>query len=247
MRTVPKFKFPLSVLRRSAGLLQDALTDADFAPAMGRRLKPPFLERFAAEIAAVPGATGRRDSKRVEAADLTDEQNAALGEMERLVAGARRSAKLAFPGETTRLREEFQVGIREPQTLAAEIDRAGKVQAATVKYAAALSEHGWLEEDATAFAAAIDLLTDKDAEQEQAIDERLTLTDEKVAAANALYLSCLTIQNAARLEYPNRRDAAGKAINATARARFLLDEFPPRDRNEPDGGTQGGGAAPPAP
>jgi hypothetical protein len=56
--------------------------------------------------------------------------------------------------------------------------------------------------------------------------------------ANALYADCLTIQNAARLQYPAGTDAAGNAKNITERARFLLEEFPPRDREKPDGGTQ---------
>ena len=42
------------------------------------------------------------------------------------------------------------------------------------------------------------------------------------------------------LQYPCGTDAAGNAKNITERARFLLNEFPPRDREKPDGGTQGG-------
>lgn len=45
----------------------------------------------------------------------------------------------------------------------------------------------------------------------------IALTNEKTIAANALYAACVTLQNAARLQYP-----AG-----TERARFFLEEFPP--------------------
>ncbi len=68
----------------------------------------------------------------------------------------------------------------------------------------------------------------------------------KIIAANALYEDCLTLQNAARLQYPAKIDTTGNAQNVTERARFLLEEFPPRDRSQPDGGTQGGDP-PPAP
>jgi hypothetical protein len=39
---------------------------------------------------------------------------------------------------------------------------------------------------------------------------------------------------AARLQHP-----AGNAKNVTARASFLLEEYPTRDREKTDGGTQG--------
>lgn len=71
------------------------------------------------------------------------------------------------------------------------------------------------------------------------------MTNEKIITASDLYHDCLVVQNAARLEYPGGKDTTGSARNVSARARFLLDEFPPRDRSAPDGGTQGGTAQPP--
>ena len=41
---------------------------------------------------------------------------------------------------------------------------------------------------------------------------------------------CRTVQNAARLAYPASKAGMDEAI-LVARNRFLLDEFPPRDRN----------------
>jgi len=37
-------------------------------------------------------------------------------------------------------------------------------------------------------------------------------------------------KNTARLQYPGGFDAQGNARNLTARARFLLEEFPPRNQ-----------------
>ena len=72
------------------------------------------------------------------------------------------------------------------------------------------------------------------------------LTADGTRAANALYDSCLRMQNAARLQWP--LPPHGEEIpdgTVAARERFQLETFPPRDRSQPDGGTQGG--PPPTP
>jgi hypothetical protein len=200
------------------------------------RLGEGFDTTFATQIDAIPGKSKKQSDQTVAVADLTDEQREHFQEVERLTAGARRTAKLAFPGETTRLREEFKVGIDTPKDLASELSRATAIQLACVKYATQLAAKGFIAADTTALDTAIKALDGVDVEQEATLDDRLDLTGEKTDAANALYHACLVIQNAARLQYPAKKDGT----NATARARFLLDEFPPRDRIEPDGGTQGG-------
>ena len=236
-----KYNFPHAVLVRSAGLLKAALEDAAYKPALEERLDPGFAAAFTARLTALGVKTGEQSSLTGDISSLTGEQRERFEDVERLSAGARRSAKLAFNGQATILREEFQVGVNDSKSLAAELQRARKTHAAAVKYAAELKTKGWIARDTEALDAAITALGGKDIEQEQSLDERLGFTSEKVEQANAIYHDCLVIQNAARLEYPSAIPA-----NITARARFLLDEFPPRDRSEPDGGTQGG-APPPAP
>jgi len=231
----PKFNCALGMLIHAAERLESALNDPAYAPAMAERLGEGFAAAFAEKIAAVPQAKHQQVGQITKISDLTDEQEAAFDEVERLTAGVRRTAKLAFPGDTTRLREEFQVGIDNSKSLAAELQRASIILASVKKYATALQAKGWVARDTTALETALGLLTGKDEEQEQAKDDKLNLTAEKTAA-NALYLDCLAIQNAARLEYPAK--VGGQPAHATERARFLLDEFPPRDRSEPDGGTQ---------
>lgn len=232
----PKFKFALPVLTSAAERLLAAINDPDYSAAMTERLGADFATEFQGRLAAVPTARIHQGSQNARIADLTTAQEAAFDEMERLLSAARRSARLAFPGDTTRLREEFQVGVDTPKTLAAEVHRAGIVLAAVQTHADILKTKGWIARDTTALRNAIATLTGEDLAQEEAIDDRLNLTTEKIAAANTLYADCLAIQNAARLEYPAK--VAGQPAHATERARFLLDEFPPRDRNEPDGGTQ---------
>ncbi len=75
-------------------------------------------------------------------------------------------------------------------------------------------------------------------DQGEAFAARAGFTDDLTLAANTLYDGILYdgilyVQNAARLEYPSTRPGT-----AAARARFLLETFPPRDRSQPDGGTQ---------
>lgn len=237
-----KFHFPLSVLIGASRRLHDALSDAGFAPAMADRLNADadtpaanFTTRFAGKIAALDAGDASQKTRSGQAGSLTRGQNADLAEMERLLAGARRSARLAFPGDNVKLHNEFQVGIEEPQTLDAELERANIVLTSCrlTGNVAPLKAQGWLPKDTTALDAAIAKFSGSTLAKDDALGDRIGLTGEKIVAANAVYADALRIQNAARLEYP-----ANQPGTEAARARFLLDEFPPRDRSEPSGGTQ---------
>ena len=240
MSTRRKFNFPLATLTSSADLLGKALADPAYEVSMTARLGAPFITAFPVKVTALTSGATAQSSQTGDLSQLTAQQQADFSEMERLTAGARRTARLAFPGQDTVLSAEFQVGEAGSKSLAATIARACLTHAAALKYAADLQTKGWIPADTAALGTAIAALTGVGAEQEQASDDRLGLTNEKIIAANALYADCLTIQNAARLQYPAKVDAAGNAQNVTERARFLLEEFPPRDRSQPDGGTQGG-------
>jgi hypothetical protein len=240
MSTRRKFSFPVATLIRSADFLGKALTDPAYQAAMSARLPAPFIADFSGKITALTGGATAQSSQTGDLSQLTVQQQEDFHEMERLTAGARRSARLAFPGQDTLLSAEFQVGEAGSRSLSATIARARLTHAAALKHASALQAQGWIAADTTALGTAIAALAAVGNQQEQASDERLGLTNEKIMAANALYADCLTIQNAARLAYPARTDAAGNAKHITERARFLLEEFPPRDRSLPDGGTQGG-------
>ena len=87
--------------------------------------------------------------------------------------------------------------------------------------------HGWLAEDTTALDAAIATAAGADQTQESAADKKGGITGARNRAASTLYKQCLTIQNAARLAYPSTKVGKQDGIEE-ARARFLLDEFPPR-------------------
>jgi len=146
-----------------------------------------------------------------------------------LTAGARRTARQAFPGDDVKLRTEFQVGINDPQDLASQLVRAQKTLDASVKYAADLKKEGWLPADSTALGTALGTLSGVALDQDEALADRAQFTAALTRAANALYKLCLSVQNAARLQYPSTQPGT-----EAARARFLLETFPPRDRSQPD-------------
>ena len=249
------FDFPISALIRDARRLLGAVLDPTVGSAVARRLAKKaadptqpatqFAPGFEAQINLV-GKGGTNQSTAIGTiGELTQEQAEAFSELERLMAGARRSATLAFPKNDARLHSEFQVGNRDPQDLASELERAEKIVAACRTHAAVLDDHGWLEEDTATLAAAVSAFGTGDEDQEAAKDKKKGLTAARNLAANALYKQCLTVQNAARLAYPSTRIDKDSAVTE-ARARFLLDEFPPR------GGASAGDkpaepAAPPQP
>ena len=239
----PKFSFSIPVLIDAATRLHGALTDILYATAMAERLHKDtdtptdsFTTRFSAQTTLVGGKGVEQSSTTGDIGQLTKEQADALKEVERLSSGARRSAKLAFPGDTTLLHSEFQVGkhgAASSDTLEDIQTRTNLVIAACKKYAVELKEKGFLPKDATSLETNLGILTGKDLEQGKTIDTRIGLTAEKVTQANALYEMTLTVQNAARLEYPSTQ-----AGTETARARFLLEVYPPRNNSDPAGGTQ---------
>jgi hypothetical protein len=124
MSTRRKFNFPLAILIRDAGLLGTALADPAYQSAMEARLGAPFIAAFPGRISAVTGGAAAQSSQTGDLSSLTADQQEAFAEMERLAAGARRSARLAFPGQETILAAEFQVGEAGSKALAAVIARS---------------------------------------------------------------------------------------------------------------------------
>lgn len=224
-----QFNFPLATLIKQAGRLKDALADATIGTPVLARLPATFQADFSALLTKVSEAPAKKSGQAGDTGQLTQDQNDALSEMVRLVAAARRSASLAFPGDKVRLREEFKVGVHDPQDLGSEIQRATVVQASSVKYATELGEHGWTAADATQLDSAINALSGIDLQQEASKAEGPGITAATNADANKLYKNCLSIQNAARLQFPSTQPG-----NETPRARYLIGEFPPQSGSSGD-------------
>lgn len=122
------FDFSVSTLIRDSKRLLGALCDPATGPPVAKRLKvknpvagQPDVEfdpGFDAQIKLVEKCGNDQSTAVGGIGEMTVEQAAAFTELERLMAGARRSATLAFPANDVRRHSEFQVGNRTPQDLA---------------------------------------------------------------------------------------------------------------------------------
>jgi hypothetical protein len=124
---------------------------------------------------------------------------------------------------------EFSVGAQDQShDLDHELQFANTIFKGCGTYTAQMAAQGWTADDATALSAAITTLEGDPTVRDTTGDTKKRITSSRNSAANNLHRMCLTEQNAARLAYPVTQ--TGKVAGATeARARFLLDEFPPRN------------------
>ena len=143
-----------------------------------------------------------------------------------LIANAKDTAKLAFPGQIVKLRQAFQVGVHKPHDLQSQLQRGRTVLASmqAVENVAALTTKGWTADETTALNTAITALENDKTLLEAAKDAGIGSTGQKNVLADDLYDRLLTVQNAANLQWPESDPA-----NAQTRADFRLGKFPPKD------------------
>jgi hypothetical protein len=220
-----KFHFPIATLLREGDLITTA---AEGNAAINPRLPTGHTTATRALIDTVTGDVNAMKNKKGGIGDLTDEQNAALDELNKWTGRAKQTAGLAFKGQAVKLREQFQVGVNDHFDLANIVNRANIILGSVKDPAnlAALKTKGWIDADTTAFAAAVSALTSADTTQEGGISGGLDATTVRNHDANALYENLQTIQNAADLQWP-----ADVPANTGVRAAFRMDVFPPRGGN----------------
>jgi hypothetical protein len=159
-----------------------------------------------------------------ELGNLTTGQIKNLATLHTCMAQAAKTAKLAFPGQTVKLHQEFQTGAHDTNDLGSYLGRVDIVLA-SVKNAANLAAFklkGWTDAETTAFQAARDAFGPAEQVRTQSIGGAKDTTTTKNADAATLYENLLTIQNAADLQFP-----ASDPMNAGVRGEFLLGTFPP--------------------
>ena len=140
--------------------------------------------------------------------------------------------------------------MNEPRDLASILDRAKKVRDAckVAANAAALKDKGgWISDDASALDTAITNVGNIDKAQLASITVEIAGTDDRNTAANTLYDNVLTIQNAANIEWPERKEE-----NRSMRESFRFGNFPPRNNRpannkKPGASSDNGGAGKPKP
>ena len=133
---------------------------------------------------------------------------------------ARKSARLAYRGQSVLLHETFLIGNDGPVDIGTMLQNADKLLASCshADHAAALKKQGWIAKDNTDFAAAIAVAKEAFKDNLDKKDE----TNDTTQQANALYLALLAIQNAANNEHDEDEPA-----NRGIRAKYRLGLFPP--------------------
>lgn len=219
--------FPLTVLTYNANLIVAA---GQKYPTVAARLAAGHLAETTALIAKIPSdVTGQKIAKG-ETGNLTKVQQANFDLLLHYMSQARKTAKLAFPGQTVKLHEQFQIRHHETHGLDAELGRADIIIAAlqTTVNLPALKLKGWADADTAAFVAVRATFPASLKTQASGRSDGKKATSVKDTDAADLYDHVLAIQNAANLEYP--------AINpafAPIRDEFRLNTFPPDNHTPP--------------
>jgi len=228
-----KFSITLAELVRGGKSILDAAVK--YAQPLAARLQVSRVTQLQGLLDTVNTASTGQKTAVGEVGTLTLQQNAALKEVERLMSEARNFAKRAFPGQTVKLHEQFQVGMaknkaHEHNDLAVITQRARIILANCVEptNAAALAGKGWLAADSTALDTAITALCTVDETQESGKGVSKGETEMVTQAANDLYDGLLDIQLIAGKVFP-----AGNPVNTPIRGEFRIGTFPGVTHSKP--------------
>jgi hypothetical protein len=193
-------------------------------PKVAARLPANYLTETTTALGKLPAdVTGQKIAKG-ETGNLTLAQQANLTLLLHCMGQARKTAKLAFPGQTVKLHQEFQIGSHDSHELNAVLSRADTILASVQipLNLPALKLKGWTDADTAAFTTVRGTFSASSTTQSSGQSEAKKATGVKATDAANAYEHLLTIQNAADLEFPALNPA-----NAPARAEFKLGIFPP--------------------
>jgi len=213
--------FPITTLTYNGSLIVAA---GQKYPAVAARLPASYLTDTAALLAKIPDDVSGQKIKKGETGNLTMAQKANLDTLLHYMNQARKTAKLAFPGQTVKLHQEFQIGPQTKHDLGSVLGRADIILASvqTAANLAALKLKGWTDAETTAFTTVRGTFPASTTTQQSGQSDARKATGVKATDAADAYEHILTIQNAADLEFP-----ATDPANAPARAEFKLGLFPP--------------------
>lgn len=220
-----KFHFPTPTVLRDGDAIATA---AETHTELNARLPDGCVAATRALLGTVAADDATMKGRKGGVGTLTKDQNALLKQLNKWISRARQTAGLAFKGQDVKLREEFQVGVNEPNDLASVLQRARTIVVAIkqAENAPAMKAKGWLDTDTTAFDGLVTSLAATDSTQETGKGGAKDATSTRNHNANLLYDNLRTIQNAADLQWPDDVPA-----NAGLRDEFRLRTFPPRSGN----------------
>ena len=210
-----------AIITHDGGLI---IAAAQNDTAVANRLPDGYLAAAATLCTKVTGDVSTQKTAKGELGNLTAGQVQNLKILHHALAQARKTARLAFPGQTVKLHDEFQIAPHGGDDLGSFLGRVDIVLG-SINVAAnltAMKTKGWSDGDTAKFQAARDAFGPAEQYRVQSISGAKNTTTLKDTDATTLYENILTIQNAADLEHP-----ATDPANAGVRAQFLLGVFPP--------------------
>jgi hypothetical protein len=213
--------FPTAILTHQGGLI---IAAAKSHAEIGTRLSPTYLTAADGLCTLVAGEVTGQKTAKGELGNLTTAQQQNLTTLHQCMAQAAKTAKLAFPGQTVKLHQEFQTGAHEHNDLGSFLSRCDIVLGSVTNAAnlPTLKQKGWTDAETTAFQTARNAFGPAETYRVQQISGAKDTTTQKNTDAATLYEFILTIQNAADLEWP-----ASNPDNAGVRGEFLIGIFPP--------------------
>ncbi len=217
--------FPVATLAYNGNLIVAA---SQKYPDVAARLPASDLADTAALLAKIPAdVTGQKIAKG-ETGNLTQAQQANLDLLLHCINQARATAKLAFPGQTVKLHQEFQIGAHHANDLGSVLGRADIILSAVQTNLAAMKLKGWTDAETTAFTTVRGTFPASTQTRQSGQSDAKKATALKDTDAADLYEHLLTIQNAADLQFP-----AINPANAATRDEFRLNTFPPDNHTPP--------------
>src|ERR1700733_12528093 len=103
--------FPIATLTYNGNLI---VTAAQAHPEIAPRLPVTCISDTSTLLGKITADVAGQKNVRGELGNLTAAQSANLGTLLHYMNQARKTAKLAFPGQTVKLHQEFQVGVNQP-------------------------------------------------------------------------------------------------------------------------------------
>ena len=195
-------------------------------PKVAARLPANYLTETTTALGKLPAEVTGQSIAKGENGNLPAAQQANLDSLLHSMGQARKTAEIAFPGQTVKLHQEFQIGIHDSHELNAVLSRADIILASvqTTANLPALKLKGWTDAETQTFTTVRGTFPASTTTQQSGQSDAKIATGVKAtaAAAAAAYEHILTIRNAADLEFP-----ATDPANAPARAEFKLGIFPP--------------------
>jgi hypothetical protein len=217
MKHIPHF--PIATLTYNGNLI---LAAAQAHPEIAARLPAGYISGASTLLGKITNDVASQKTAKGELGNLTAAQSANLNLLLHCMNQARQTARLAFPGQTVKLHQEFQIGVNHPTDLGSVLTRADIVIASVQGNLAALKLKGWTDAETTAFTASRQTFGTAAPAQQTAKGGAKDSTTLKNTDAATFYENLLTIQNAANLQWP-----ATDPANAGVRDEFRLNTFPP--------------------